>query len=212
MRVLTAIVALSAHRAASSLQVTLTEMLVRVMVVVGIYVFIGNSGHPLVRSYRLHVHRRLRRRLGNGRSDLEADDADRACRISCSRTSSAFPVAQWRAPWLLPAAVAFVFGVAIMRLYRHRRRRLPLSLYSTIVNSVYSNWESVTAGVRVDGRHAERRRPVDCLGIRHLHDGRRLSVPDFPLSADAARHARRRGRGQGLRHTAASACGWSLLC
>jgi branched-chain amino acid transport system permease protein len=135
---------LTALGGADDVQVTLTEMLIRVTVVVGLYVFIGNSGiisfghigfmcigayaaawaaaEPGFKSIMLH-----------------------GLPIVLQDNQFPFSVAMVGAI-LLPAIVALLFGVAIMRL-AGTTASIATFAFLIIVNSVYSNWDSVTAGV-----------------------------------------------------------------
>ncbi len=62
--ILALLAALSDIGSLDGLQVTLTEMLIRVLVVVGLYVFIGNSGVISFGQTGFHVHWGVCGRLG----------------------------------------------------------------------------------------------------------------------------------------------------
>lgn len=125
------------------LQVTLTEMLIRLIVVVGIYTFIGNSGI-----------------LSFGHIGFMCIGAYAAAWATVDPTWKQMMLTglpdflQQNAYGFLPAVagggalaglVALVIGAAIMRLSGIAGSIATFALLS-IVNSVYSNWESVTAG------------------------------------------------------------------
>jgi branched-chain amino acid transport system permease protein len=124
-------------------QVTMTEMLIRMVVVVGMYLFIGNSGI-----------------LSFGHVGFMCIGAYAAAWATVDPTWKELMLAdlpailqQHQYPFLpavlgggvLAAAVALVLGAAIMRLSGIAGSIATFS-FLAIVNSVYSNWESVTAG------------------------------------------------------------------
>jgi branched-chain amino acid transport system permease protein len=127
-----------------TLQVTLTEMLIRVLVVVGLYVFIGNSGvisfgqigFMCIGAYAAGwatAEPGFKQVMLQGLPDILAQN------------QWPFPVAMAGAI-VLPAIVAFLFGLAILRL-NGIAASIATFAFLIIVNSVYSNWDSVTAGV-----------------------------------------------------------------
>lgn len=124
--------------------VSITEMLIRVVVVVGLYLFVGNSGI-----------------ISFGHISFMAIGAYAAAWFTAEPTFkqimlSGLPVflKEGQYPFLvamaaaaaLPAFVALILGLAIMRLVG-----IALSIatfaFLMIVSSVYSNWDRVTAGV-----------------------------------------------------------------
>ena len=141
--VLTAIVALCIGFGTDQIQVTLTEMLIRMTVVVGMYLFIGNSGI-----------------LSFGHVGFMCIGAYAAAWMTVDPTwkqmmLSDLPAVlqQNRYPFLpavlvgggLAALVALVLGAAIMRL-SGIAGSIATFAFLMIVNSVYSNWEALTAG------------------------------------------------------------------
>lgn len=126
------------------ISVTLTEMFIRVVVVVGLYVFIGNSGiisfghigFMCIGAYTV--------------AWATAPVAFKQIMLAglprfLQTAQYPFLVAQAGA-LMLPAAVALVLGIAIMRL-SGIAASIATFAFLIIVNSVYSNWDSVTAGV-----------------------------------------------------------------
>jgi branched-chain amino acid transport system permease protein len=127
-----------------ALQVTLTEMFIRVVVVVGLYVFIGNSGI-----------------ISFGQIGFMCIGAYAAAWATAEPSFKGIMLGGLPAllrdnqyPFLvaiagalvLPAAVALLLGAAIMRL-SGTAASIATFAFLIIVNSVYSNWDSVTAGV-----------------------------------------------------------------
>lgn len=127
-----------------ALHVTLTEMFIRVVVVVGLYVFIGNSGI-----------------ISFGQIGFMCIGAYAAAWATAEPTFKqimlqGLPVFLQEAQYpflgamagamVLPAAVALILGFAIMRL-SGTAASIATFAFLIIVNSVYSNWDSVTAGV-----------------------------------------------------------------
>jgi len=140
---LAVLASLTALGAADDLQVTLTEMLIRVTVVVGLYVFIGNSG---IISFG-HIGFMC---IGAYAAWAAAEPSFKSIMlhslpIVLRDNQFSFPVAMVGAI-LLPAIVALLFGLAIMRL-AGTTASIATFAFLIIVNSVYSNWDSVTAGV-----------------------------------------------------------------
>ncbi|CEJ12568.1 leucine/isoleucine/valine transporter permease subunit [bacterium YEK0313] len=129
---------------ADGLQVTLTEMFIRVVAVVGLSVFIGNSGI-----------------ISFGHVGFMCIGAYAAAWATADPTFKAIMLSGLPAflreeqyPFLLamagavalPALVAFLLGLAIMRL-SGTAASIATFAFLIIVNSVYSNWDSLTAGV-----------------------------------------------------------------
>ena len=142
--ILAAVTALTDIGGLDALQVPLTEMLIRVLVVVGLYVFIGNSGvlsfgqigFMCIGAYAAGwatAEPTFKQVMLQGLPDFLAQN------------QWPFAVAMAGAV-VLPAIVAFLFGLAILRL-NGIAASIATFAFLIIVNSVYSNWDSVTAGV-----------------------------------------------------------------
>ena len=125
------------------LQVSLTEMLIRMTLVIGLYVFIGNSG---ILSFG-HIGFVC---IGAYAAGWMTADPDWKQLMLTGLPSFLqdeqypFMVAQVGA-MLLPAIVALALGAAIMRL-RGIAASIATFAFLMIVQSFYSNWDSVTAG------------------------------------------------------------------
>jgi branched-chain amino acid transport system permease protein len=141
---LAAVAAISEIEGLDNLQVPLIEMLIRVLVVVGLYVFIGNSGvisfgqigFMCIGAYAAGwatAEPGFKQVMLQGLPDFLAQN------------QWPFPVAMVGAI-VLPAIVALLFGLAILRL-NGIAASIATFAFLIIVNSVYSNWDSVTAGV-----------------------------------------------------------------
>jgi len=126
------------------LTVTLTEMLIRVLVVVGLYVFIGNSGvisfgqigFMCIGAYAAGwatAEPGFKQVMLQGLPDFLAQNQWPFAAAMAGAT-------------ILPAIVAFLFGLTILRL-NGIAASIATFAFLIIVNSVYSNWDSVTAGV-----------------------------------------------------------------
>jgi len=142
--ILAVVVAISEIGGLDNLQVPLTEMLIRVLVVVGLYVFIGNSGvisfgqigFMCIGAYAAGwatAEPGFKQVMLQGLPDFLAQN------------QWPFPVAMAGAI-VLPAIVALLFGLAILRL-NGIAASIATFAFLIIVNSVYSNWDTVTAGV-----------------------------------------------------------------
>ena len=83
---------------------------------------------------------------------------------------------------VLPALVALLFGFAIMRLYGIAAS-IATFAFLIIVNSVYSNWDSVTAGVSSIIGIPTVVGPWTAFAFASAGIVSRLPVPDLPLSA-----------------------------
>lgn len=127
-----------------AVQVTLTEMFIRVVVVVGLYVFIGNSGiisfgqigFMCIGAYAaawFTAEPSFKQIMLQGLPTLLQEN------------QYPFLIAMAGAV-VLPAIVALLLGFAIMRL-SGTAASIATFAFLIIVNSVYSNWDSVTAGV-----------------------------------------------------------------
>jgi branched-chain amino acid transport system permease protein len=125
------------------LQLSLTEMLLRMTIVVGLYVFIGNSG---ILSFG-HIGFVC---IGAYAAGWATADPDWKQLMLTGLPSFLqdeqypFLVAQAGA-MALPAVVALAFGAAIMRL-RGIAASIATFAFLLIIQSFYSNWDSVTAG------------------------------------------------------------------
>ncbi|GJD48622.1 hypothetical protein OPKNFCMD_1345 [Methylobacterium crusticola] len=127
-----------------AVQVTLTEMFIRVVVVVGLSVFIGNSG--IISFGQVGF-------MCIGAYAAAWSTAEPAFKqIMLSGLPAVLQENQlpfWAAilgALALPALVAFLLGLAIMRL-SGTAASIATFAFLIIVNSVYANWDSVTAGV-----------------------------------------------------------------
>lgn len=140
---ITVVVGLGSLLGGEQFQVTLTEMLIRMIVVVGIYLFIGNSGI-----------------LSFGHTGFMCIGAYAAAWATVDPTWKQMMLTglpdflqQNQYPFLpavlagavLAGAVALILGAAIMRL-SGIAGSIATFAFLAIVNSVYSNWETVTAG------------------------------------------------------------------
>jgi branched-chain amino acid transport system permease protein len=126
-----------------SLNVTLTEMLIRLGVVVGVYIFIGNSGI-----------------ISFGQVGFMCIGAYATAWATCDpnwkqimlqglpeflkQGAYPFPIPIAMAS-ALAAAVALLFGWAVMRL-AGIGASIATFAFLVVINSVYSNWQSVTGG------------------------------------------------------------------
>ena len=140
--ILTVLVGIGSLIGSDQLQVTLTEMLIRLIVVVGIYTFIGNAGilsfghigFMCVGAYAAAwatVDPAWKQMMLTGLPDF------------LQQNQYGFLPAVAGAA-VLAGLVALVIGAAIMRLSGIAGSIATFALLA-IVNSVYSNWESVTA-------------------------------------------------------------------
>jgi branched-chain amino acid transport system permease protein len=137
------IVALGGRFGGEELQTTLIEMLIRMIVVVAMQLFIGNSGI-----------------LSFGHIGFMCVGAYAAAWATCEPSWKELMLtglpgflqsAQWPFPvdvvagGILAAVVALLFGAVVIRL-SGIAASIATFAFLAIVNSVYSNWESVTAG------------------------------------------------------------------
>lgn len=142
--VLLVVTALGAATGNETIQVTLTEMFIRLIVVVGLSVFIGNSG---IISFG-HVAFMC---IGAyAAAWATAEPAFKQIMLSglpLLLQENQYPFALAMAGSIaLPAIVALVLGFALMRLSGTAASIATFAVLM-IVNSVYANWDSVTAGV-----------------------------------------------------------------
>jgi branched-chain amino acid transport system permease protein len=141
---ITVVTAASVFLGGDEVSLTVTEALIRLTVVVGLSIFIGNSG---VVSF--------------GHIGFMCIGAYVAAWATCNPMwkqlmLTGLPVFLQQAQYpflvavgggaLLAALVALVFGAAIMRL-SGIAASIATFAFLAIVNNIYSNWESVTAGV-----------------------------------------------------------------
>ena len=125
------------------LQLSLTEMLLRMTIVVGLYVFIGNSG---ILSFG-HIGFVCIGAYAAGWATADPDWKQlmlTGLPNFLQDEQYPFLVAQAGA-MLLPGVVALAFGAAIMRL-RGIAASIATFAFLLIIQSFYSNWDSVTAG------------------------------------------------------------------
>jgi branched-chain amino acid transport system permease protein len=125
------------------LQLSLTEMLLRMTIVVGLYVFIGNSG---ILSFG-HIGFVCIGAYAAGWATADPDWKQlmlTGLPSFLQEEQYPFLVAQAGA-MLLPAIVALALGAAIMRL-RGIAASIATFAFLLIIQSFYSNWDSVTAG------------------------------------------------------------------
>jgi branched-chain amino acid transport system permease protein len=127
-----------------SWKVTLTEMFIRVIVVVGLYLFIGNSGiisfgHIGFMCIGAYAAAWATAEPGFKQIMLQG--------LPAFLQENQYPFFVAVAGALaLPALVALFLGMALMRL-SGMAASIATFAFLIIVNSVYSNWDSVTAGV-----------------------------------------------------------------
>lgn len=141
--VLTLIVLFGDLTASEQVRFTLTEMLIRLMVVVGLYVFVGNSG---IISFG-HIGFMCIGAYAAAWATI--DPAWKKVMLSglpmfLQEGAYPFPIAVLGGG-LLAAAVALALGAAIMRL-NGLAASIATFAFLAIVNSVYSNWDTVTGG------------------------------------------------------------------
>ena len=141
------VVALTSAVGSEQISFTVTEMLVRMVIVVGIAVFIGNSGiisfghigFMCIGAYAAAwatIDPAWKQVMLTGLPDFLQSE------------QYPFPVVVLGAG-LLAAAVALVIGSALMRL-NGLAASIATFAFLAIVNSVYSNWDSVTGGTSSD--------------------------------------------------------------
>jgi len=127
-----------------TLMVTLTEMFIRVTVVVGLYVFIGNSGiisFGQIGFMCIGAYAAAWTTAEPGFKQIMLQG------LPAILQENQYPFAVAIAgAVILPALVALCLGFAIMRL-SGMAASIATFAFLIIVNSVYSNWDSVTAGV-----------------------------------------------------------------
>ncbi|TNC10307.1 branched-chain amino acid ABC transporter permease [Methylobacterium terricola] len=127
-----------------AVQVTLTEMFIRVVVVVGLFVFIGNSG---IISFGQVGFMCIGAYAAAWATAEPSFKQIMLQGLPAVLQENQLPF--WAAilgAILLPAIVAFGLGLAIMRL-SGTAASIATFAFLIIVNSVYANWDSVTAGV-----------------------------------------------------------------
>jgi branched-chain amino acid transport system permease protein len=127
----------------AELQISMTELMIRLSVVIGIYIFVGNSGV-----------------LSFGHIGFMCVGAYAAAWATCDpqwkqMMLTGLPdfLQQHRYPMLLAvlgggvlaAIVALLFGLAIMRL-NGIAASIATFAFLVVVNSIYANWDNVTAG------------------------------------------------------------------
>jgi branched-chain amino acid transport system permease protein len=138
---LTLIAGATALFAGGPLARTVTEMLIRVMIVVGLYTFIGNSGvisfghigFMCLGAYAtawFSIPPAMKRYSLRGLPDIIAHN------------QLPFPVSLFLAT-VFTAAIAYVIGRAVMRLSGIAASIATFAVLA-VINTVYSNWQSVT--------------------------------------------------------------------
>jgi branched-chain amino acid transport system permease protein len=138
-----AIVALGMAFGGDGLHFTMTEMLIRMTIVVGMYLFIGNSG---IMSFGhigfmcIGAYAAAWATVDPGWKQIMLTGLPAFLQDGQYQ----FPVAVLGAG-VLSAVVAFVLGAAIMRL-TGLAASIATFAFLAIVNSLYSNWETVTGG------------------------------------------------------------------
>jgi branched-chain amino acid transport system permease protein len=127
-----------------TLQITLTEMFIRVTVVVGLYVFIGNSG---IISFG-HIGFMCIGAYAAAWATAEPNFKQiMLAGLPSLLQDNQYPfLAAIAGSLVLSVLVALSLGIAIMRL-SGIAASIATFAFLIIVNSVYSNWDSVTAGV-----------------------------------------------------------------
>jgi branched-chain amino acid transport system permease protein len=124
-----------------SLQVTLIEMLIRLSIVVGVYIFIGNSGiisFGQVGFMCIGAYATAWATVDPNWKDIMLQGLPDFLR----EYTYPFPVPILMAS-CLAAVVAFLFGYAVLRL-SGIGASIATFAFLVVVNSVYSNWTSVT--------------------------------------------------------------------
>jgi branched-chain amino acid transport system permease protein len=140
---LTAIVALAYVAGSEQLAFTLTEMLIRLGIVVGIYVFVGNSG---IISFG-HIGFMCIGAYAAAWATIDPTWKQvmlTGLPLFLQEGVYPFPVAVLGGG-MLAAAVALALGAAIMRL-NGLAASIATFAFLAIINSVYSNWDTVTGG------------------------------------------------------------------
>ena len=137
------LVALATAMGSEQLNFTFTEMLIRMIVVIGLYMFVGNSG---IMSFG-HVGFMGIGAYVTAWATLSPEWKQvmlQGLPLFLQENTYPFPVAVL-ASGLVAAGVALVLGAAIMRL-NGLAASIATFAFLAIVYSVYSNWESVTGG------------------------------------------------------------------
>lgn len=137
------IVALAHFADSEQINFTVTEMLIRLTIVVGLYVFVGNSG---IISFG-HIGFMCIGAYAAAWATIEPTWKQvmlSGLPLFLQESAYPFPVAVLGGA-VLAAAVALALGAAIMRL-NGLGASIATFAFLAIVNSVYSNWETVTGG------------------------------------------------------------------
>ena len=137
------LVALATAIGSEQLNFTLTEMLIRMIVVIGLYMFVGNSG---IMSFG-HIGFMGIGAYVTAWATLAPEWKQvmlQGLPAFLQENTYPFPVAVL-ASGLVAAGVALILGAAIMRL-NGLAASIATFAFLAIVYSVYSNWESVTGG------------------------------------------------------------------
>ena len=183
---------------------TVVEMFINIMVVVGLYMFIGNSG---LLSFG-HISFMC---LGAYMTAwLTIPPMMKIVHLKgLPALVAAYPVADWVATpisGVFTALFALIVGRVIMRLSGIAASIATFGLLG-VVNKVYSNWESVTGATRLHRRHPAQTMNVWIGWMGAACDRDRLYLRDFPLRAWRCAPPATRRRGQRLRASTWSASG-----
>ncbi|WP_321954207.1 branched-chain amino acid ABC transporter permease [Paraburkholderia bannensis] len=127
-----------------AIQITVTEMLIRLVVVIGLYVFIGNSG---IVSFG-HIGFMCIGAYASAWMTVQVPFKQMMLQgLPGFLQNYQYPfLAAMVVAAVLPAIVAFLFGIALVRL-NGIAASIATFAFLMIVYSAYSNWDSVTAGV-----------------------------------------------------------------
>lgn len=129
---------------AEGYQVTLTEMFIRIVAVVGLYVFIGNSG---IISFGQIGFMCIGAYAAAWATAEPAFKSIMLPGLPALLREQQYPfLVAIGGAMLLPTLIALLLGLAIMRL-SGTAASIATFAFLIIVNSVYSNWDSLTAGV-----------------------------------------------------------------
>ena len=195
--VLLAIAALAYQFGSRAFNRTVVEMFINIMVVAGLYVFVGNSGL-----------------LSFGHISFMCLGAYMTAWLTIppvmkSITLKGLPA--WLLHTQLPmwvatpisgvfaALFALIVGRVIMRLSGIAASIATFGLLG-VVNNVYSNWDSVTGGQGSIVGYASHHERLDRMSGCSSRDRDRLSLLNFPLRLGASRHPRRGGGCRRLRN------------
>ena len=137
------IVAISHLIASEQINFTLTEMLIRLTVVIGLYVFVGNSGiisFGHIGFMCIGAYAAAWATIDPGWKQVMLSGLP----MFMQEGTFPFPVAVLGAG-VMSGVVALAFGAAIMRL-NGLAASIATFAFLAIINSIYSNWDTVTGG------------------------------------------------------------------